>query len=180
MSHLVEDLLTLARLDSGRPLDAEPLDPARLVLDAVSDARVRSPGHRWQLELPEDELELRGDVRALHQVVANLLANAASHTPDGTTVTASVSADDDWLVIAVHDDGAGIASDVAARVFDRFVRADSARAHGEGSGLGLSIVAAIVEAHGGATVVDSRPGSTTFTVKLPRKLAGRGGVASDQ
>jgi two-component system OmpR family sensor kinase len=169
MGHLVEDLLTLARLDSGRPLEHEPVDVTRLVLDAVSDARVRSPSHHWRLELPEDELFVDGDPRALHQVAANLLANAAAHTPSATTVTATVSSGPETVVFSVHDDGPGVPEDVASRIFDRFVRADSARAHSEGSGLGLSIVAAIVEVHRGTVSVDSRPGSTTFTVSLPRR-----------
>ncbi len=167
MSHLVDDLLTLARLDSGRPLENEPVDVTRLVLDAVSDARVRSPSHHWRLDLPEDEVFVEGDAHALHQVVANLLANAAAHTPTATTVTASVAVDRARVVVRVHDDGPGVPADVVPRVFDRFVRADSARATGEGSGLGLSIVAAIVEAHHGTVRVDSRPGSTTFTVDVP-------------
>jgi two-component system, OmpR family, sensor kinase len=166
MSHLVDDLLTLARLDSGRPLEHEAVDVTRLVLDAVSDARVRSTSHRWRLELPEDEVFVDGDAHALHQVVANLLANAAAHTPPGTTVTASVSVAPAVVTVSVHDDGPGVPEDVVPRIFDRFVRADSARAGGEGSGLGLSIVAAIVEAHGGKATVESVPGSTTFTVEL--------------
>ena len=171
MGHLVDDLLTLARLDSGRPLEHEPVDVTRLVLDALSDARVGSSTHRWQLELPEDEVFVDGDAHALHQVVANLLANAAAHTPDATTVTASVRTDANVVVVDVHDDGPGVAPDVVPRIFDRFVRADSARASGEGSGLGLSIVAAIVEAHQGTVELKSRPGSTTFTVRLPRRRA---------
>jgi two-component system OmpR family sensor kinase len=170
MGHLVEDLLLLARLDSGRPLVHEPVDVTHLVLDAVSDARVTAGDYVWRLELPEQELLVEGDSRSLHQVLANLLGNARSHTPPGTTITTAVTAEDeaDRVVITVSDDGPGIPDDTLPRVFDRFVRADTARAHGDGSGLGLSIVAAIVAAHHGTAAAASIPGRTTFTITLPR------------
>jgi signal transduction histidine kinase len=103
--------------------------------------------------------------------LVNLLANAATHTPLGTTITTALHTDAKLVAVTVHDDGPGIAPYMVPRIFDRFVRADSARANREGSGLGLSIVAAIVEAHAGTVRVESRHGSTTFTVDLP--LAGR-------
>jgi two-component system OmpR family sensor kinase len=170
MGHLVQDLLLLARLDSGRPLVHEPVDVTRLVLDAVSDARVTASDYAWRLDLPEEELLVQGDGRSLHQVLANLLGNARSHTPPGTTITTVVTNDRaaNQVAIAVRDDGPGISEDTLPRVFDRFVRADAARAHGDGSGLGLSIVAAIVAAHHGSVTAVSIPGSTTFTVVLPR------------
>jgi two-component system OmpR family sensor kinase len=169
MGHLVDDLLLLARLDSGRPLQHQPVDITRLVLDAVSDARVRTGDHVWRLDLPEDEVLMDGDANALHQVVANLLANAGAHTPAGTTVTTSVSVTAaDRVAIAVHDDGPGISESVRPRIFDRFVRADGARSRSDGSGLGLSIVTAIVQAHQGSMALASEPGSTTFIVELPR------------
>jgi two-component system OmpR family sensor kinase len=170
MGHLVEDLLLLARLDSGRPLVHEPVDLTRLVLDAVSDARVTGSDYIWQLELPEEELLVEGDSRSLHQVLANLLGNARTHTPTGTTITTTVSAAGapSRVVITISDDGPGIAAEMVPRVFDRFVRADAARAHTDGSGLGLSIVAAIVSAHHGNVRVTSSPGDTTFTIDLPR------------
>ena len=89
MTHLVEDLLLLARLDSGRPLEREPVDLTLLVVDAVSDAQVAGPDHRWQLDLPEEPVIVAGDEARLHQVLANLLANARTHTPPGTAVTTS-------------------------------------------------------------------------------------------
>ncbi len=168
MGRLVDDLLTLARLDAGRPLDHEPVDLTRLVLDAVNDSRVHSASHRWRLELPEEQAFVLGDAHALHQVVINLLANAATHTPDSTIVTTTLRIEAEAVIISVHDDGPGIPEEVVARIFDRFVRAGSARAASTGSGLGLAIVAAIVDAHDGTVTVDSRPGSTTFTVELPR------------
>jgi len=168
MGRLVEDLLLLARLDSGRRLDNMPVDLTRLVLDAVSDARVIGPTHQWRLELPEHEVEVAGDSHALHQVVANLLSNALTHTPAGTTVAARLTTSGDQAVITVVDDGPGIPAEVLPRVFDRFVRADTARARADGSGLGLAIVTAIVSAHHGTVEVDSRPGATAFSVTLPR------------
>lgn len=170
MGQLVEDLLLLARLDSGRPLAQEPVELTRLVLDAVSDARMVSPDHRWRLDLPDHEVEVTGDSRALHQVVANLLTNARIHTPPGTTVTATLSETTEpaRATISIADNGPGIPADILPRVFDRFVRAEQARA-GEGAGLGLAIGQAIVTAHGGQLSVTSEPGSTTFTVSLPAR-----------
>jgi two-component system OmpR family sensor kinase len=167
MGHLVEDLLLLARLDSGRELERIDVDLTRIVLDAVSDARVTAADHQWRLELPEEEIHVVGDPRALHQVLANLLANARTHTPAGTVVHTSLrSLDQREVEIVVSDDGLGIPSDVQARIFDRFVRGDEARS-GDGSGLGLAIVAAIVGAHGGSIRAASQPGATTFTIRLP-------------
>ena len=88
MTSLVEDMLLLARLDGGRPLDREPVDLTRLLVEAVDDARVVGPDHQWRLELPElPPVEVTGDEQRLHQVVTNLLTNARKHTPAGTTVT---------------------------------------------------------------------------------------------
>jgi two-component system OmpR family sensor kinase len=169
MGHLVEDLLLLARLDSGRELEQIDVDLTRIVLDAVSDARVTSLDHHWRLELPEDEVHVLGDPRALHQVLANLLANARTHTPPATTIKTSLSLEDPaHVLITVSDDGPGIAADMLPRIFDRFVRADSARSAAEGSGLGLSIVAAIVDAHEGTIRAESRPGATTFAITVPK------------
>src|SRR5260370_22131420 len=90
MSALVEDLLLLARLDAGRPLESRPVDLTRLAIDATSDARVAGPDHRWQLELPDGPVLVRGDEQRLHQVLANMLSNARMHTPPGTTVTVTL------------------------------------------------------------------------------------------
>lgn len=168
MSSLVEDLLLLARLDAGRPLDEAPVDMSMLVINAVSDAHAASPGHRWDLDLPPEPVEVTGDSARLHQVVANLLANARTHTPDGTRVTTSVRPEGDWVRIAVHDDGPGVPESLQPNVFERFARGDGARVRGGGStGLGLSIVAAVSKAHGGRVELDSRPGDTTFSLLLP-------------
>ena len=169
MSALVDDLLLLARLDSGRPLASDSVDLTGLVIGAVDDARVVAPGHRWQLRLPDEPVVVTGDEQRLHQVVTNLLGNARHHTPPGTTVTVSAESTATGATITVHDDGPGLPADLADHVFERFTRGDSSRTRSSGgAGLGLSLVAAIVQAHGGTTEVSSEPGDTTFTVSLPR------------
>jgi two-component system OmpR family sensor kinase len=168
MTHLVEDLLLLARLDSGRPLDRQPVDLARLCADAISDAHAAGPDHRWNLEVPGEPVPVPGDDARLHQVVANLLANARVHTPAGSTVTVSLHLEADAAVLRVSDDGPGIPAGLQAEVFERFARADSSRSRKDGStGLGLAIVAAVVQAHHGTITLDSVPGRTVFTVRLP-------------
>ncbi|MFI1196183.1 ATP-binding protein [Micromonospora sp. NPDC020750] len=168
MTSLVDDLLLLARLDSGRPLAVEPVDLTALVVDAVSDAHVAGPEHRWQLDLPEAEQMVPGDAARLHQVVANLLANARVHTPPGTTVTTRLAPTPAGVVLSVTDDGPGVPADLQNEVFERFARGDSSRSRAHGStGLGLAIVAAVVDAHHGGVEVSSRPGRTVFTVSLP-------------
>ncbi len=168
MARLVEDLLLLARLDAGRPLERTPVDLTRLVIDAVSDARAAGPQHRWQLDLPPEAVEAYGDQARLTQVVVNLLANARAHTPPGTTVTVRVRAEPGKALIEVADNGPGIAPDLLPRIFSRFSRGDAARTRTSGStGLGLSIVEAVVAAHRGTVSVTSAPGRTTFTVTIP-------------
>ncbi|MEU5662589.1 sensor histidine kinase [Streptomyces longwoodensis] len=169
MGEMVDEMLLLARLDAGRPLERGAVDLTRLVLDAVTDARAAGPGHRWALDLPEEPVTVPGDAHRLQQVLANLLANARLHTPVGTTVTVTLHTGAGSAVLTVHDDGPGIPDDVRPSVFERFTRADRRRPDGSGggAGLGLSIVAAVVEAHGGDVAVDSAPGTTTFTVRLP-------------
>jgi two-component system OmpR family sensor kinase len=178
MTALVEDLLLLARLDAGRPLEREPVDLTRLLLEAVSDARVVAPDHRWRLDLPEESVEVVGDERRLHQVVTNLLTNARKYTPAGTTVTVSARSTPGSGRFTVHDDGPGFPPDLVGHAFERFARADAARTRasataGEptspgGAGLGLALVEAIVHAHGGRVSLSSHPGDTTLTVDLPR------------
>lgn len=169
MTSLVEDLLLLARLDAGRPLEREPVDLTRLVVEAVSDARVVDPEHHWRVDLPDDLVDspavVTGDALRLHQVVTNLLSNARKYTPEGTTVTATVRRDG----FAVHDDGPGFPPDIVDHAFERFVRGDEARTRGAevGVGLGLALVDAIVTAHGGRVTLHSAPGDTTVDVTLP-------------
>jgi len=169
MSALVEDLLLLARLDSGRPLVSEEVDLTRLTLEAVADARVLAPDHHWRFDLPDEPVTATGDADRLHQVVTNLLNNARNHTPAGTTVTVRVAATAaGGARIDVHDDGPGLPEDIAGDAFERFTRGDSSRTRASGgAGLGLSLVSAIAAAHGGTASVVSRPGDTTFTVELP-------------
>lgn len=191
MSGLVEDLLLLARLDAGRELASDPVDVIPLAIDAVSDAHAAGPDHQWSLDLPEidDEADsctsctVLGDESALRQVFANLVNNARIHTPAGThvkvgvqTIAGTASAPG-FVRLSVADDGPGIAPELRATVFDRFVRGDTSRSRqGKGSsGLGLSIVSSIAEALGGRVDVDTlcegegKPGEhgTTFSVILP-------------
>ncbi|RRR72051.1 cell wall metabolism sensor histidine kinase WalK [Streptomyces sp. RP5T] len=167
MGAMVDDLLLLARLDAGRPLENAPVDLTRLVLDALTDARATGSGHRWELDLPEDPVTVSGDEHRLHQVPANLLSNARLHTPAGTKVTVTLERAGTEALLKVHDDGPGIPEEIRSGVFERFTRADrSTKTKTGGAGLGLSIVAAVVEAHGGSVAVESAPGSTTFTVRL--------------
>ncbi|GAB3587465.1 sensor histidine kinase [Calidifontibacter terrae] len=178
MTALVEDLLLLARLDSGRPLDRTPVDLSMLLIETVSDAHAAGPEHTWNLDLPDGAVEVIGDGPRLRQVIINLLANARRHTPAGTIVTAGVRADDTHAVVTVRDNGPGIPADLTPHIFERFTRGDSARTRTGGStGLGLSIVQAVVASHGGTVSVDSVPGNTVFTVTLP--VAGPVGEATD-
>jgi two-component system OmpR family sensor kinase len=167
MGLLVDDLLLLARLDQGRPLETVPLALDRLVDDAVRDARAVEPDR--PIDLAAEPVTVVGDDHRLRQVVGNLLANARLHTPPGTPVHVSLRATGDRVRLVVADDGPGLAPDVAARVFERFYRGDPARTRTRGgSGLGLSIVAAVAEAHGGRVSVDTAPGAgARFVVELP-------------
>jgi two-component system OmpR family sensor kinase len=169
MSKLVGDLLLLARLDADVRVEPRPVDAVEVVLNSVSDAQAASRDHRWQLDLPDAEVTVLADPDQLHQVVVNLLANARTHTPPGTTVRTSVRTEGTSAVIEVADDGPGIPADVLPRVFERFARADDSRAHSsaQSTGLGLAIVRAVVESLGGTATVDSRPSLTRFTVRLP-------------
>jgi two-component system OmpR family sensor kinase len=176
MTSLVEDMLLLARLDAGRPLAYEPVDLSRLVVDAVSDAHVAGPDHRWLLRVPDQAVLVWGDGARLAQVLGNLLTNARVHTPAGTTVVAALEAlpegvadaGQGHVVVRVIDDGPGIAPELLPRVFGRFARGDGSRSRAAGStGLGLAIAAAVVSAHGGRVGVRSVPGHTEFTVWLP-------------
>ncbi|GGS31756.1 sensor histidine kinase [Actinokineospora fastidiosa] len=169
MTALVEDLLLLARLDSGRPLLREPVDLSALVVTAVGDAQVSGPDHRWRLDLPAEPVTATGDAARLHQVVANLLVNGSTHTPPGTTVTTALSTRGGTVTLTVTDDGPGIPADLLPTVFERFARGDTSRSRAAGStGLGLAIVAAVVAAHGGGVSVESRPGRTRFAIRLHR------------
>jgi two-component system OmpR family sensor kinase len=168
MSRLVEELLLLARLDEGRALRSEPVDLAAVLDDVTSDARAAGPDHVWRLSVPDERVEVQGDAERLHQAIANLLANARIHTPAGTNVGVDLTTTRDSAVVTVSDDGPGIAPELAPTLFQRFVRGDSSRSRRAGStGLGLSIVRGILEAHGGTVTVASEPRRTAFTASIP-------------
>ncbi|MCU1445964.1 HAMP domain-containing sensor histidine kinase [Cryobacterium sp.] len=169
MTGLVEDLLLLARLDEGRELEHEPVDLTRLLVDVVSDAHAAGRDHTWDLDLPEEPVLAAGDGPRLHQVFANLLANARVHTDPGTRVEVALAAEGDRAVVTITDNGPGIPENLRATLFERFARGDSSRFRGTGgsTGLGLAIVQAVVAAHHGEVTVDSRPGRTSFRVALP-------------
>ena len=193
MTVLVDDLLLLARLDAGRPLEREPVDLSRLVIETTSDARVARGDHHWRLDLPDEPVMVQGDEHRLHQVMANLLSNAGKHTPAGSTIsvvlafaditgtagTAGVASVQRGAVpsgprveLSITDDGPGIPPELLPELFERFTRGDTGRtrevnAAGKSTGLGLAIVDAVVVAHGGCITVTSRPGMTRFAILLP-------------
>jgi len=168
MGALVEDLLHLARLDQGRPLVKEPVDLAKVIDDAARDGRAVEPD-RTITASSSGDVVVTGDEQRLRQVVANLVANALVHTEPGTPVELRATRDGDVVVLEVADHGGGMSEEVATRAFERFYRADPARARSRGgSGLGLSIVAATVQAHGGRTQLLTAPGKgTTVRIELP-------------
>lgn len=168
MSALVDDLLLLARLDEGRELRRDPVDLSAVMTDAVADAQATSLVHDWVVRVPRAPVIVEGDQHRLHQVVANLLANARVHTPAGTRVTAALGTLEGRAIVTITDTGPGIPAEVQPVLFERFARADTSRSRATGStGLGLAIVAAVVQAHGGDVAASSRPGETVFRVSLP-------------
>jgi len=170
MGVLVDDLLLLARLDQGRPLERQPVDLARVAADAVADARAVEPERSIALDSGDaGGAMVSGDELRLRQVAANLLANARQHTPPDAAVRVGVRRELGSVVLEVADDGPGLFPEEAAKVFERFYRADPSRNRNlGGSGLGLSIVAAVAESHGGRARVESVPGhGARFWVELP-------------
>ena len=169
MGSLVEDLLLLARMDEARPFTLEPVDLTHLIRECVASAQAAGPNHRIQVDAPDD-LYVLGDNKRIHQALANLLANARTHTPTGTEIEVLATATDDEITIAVKDSGPGLTEADQTRIFERFFRVDPSRARhaGEGSGLGLSIVDAVMQAHGGSVSVESVVGEgATFTLHFP-------------
>ena len=170
MGSLVEDLLLLARLDQSRQMKSEPVNLSKLVLDAVESARAAGPNYPVNFNESDDEIYALGDNDRIHQVVANLLANARTHTPVGTKIDVSVIQSEDGVRIRIADNGPGLSEKDQAQIFERFYRADASRVRtdGEGTGLGLSIVEAVMRAHAGQVSVESELGKgATFTLFFP-------------
>jgi len=172
MEHLVADLLLLARLDEGRPMEMQSVDLVSLCAEAVQTAHTVGPA--WPVTFAATRpIEVVGDATSLRQVIDNLLGNVRAHTPEGTSASVTVDGDGSAAVVTVADTGPGMHADQVTHVFERFYRSDASRSrlHG-GAGLGLSIVSAIVAAHGGSVTATSEPGrGTTFVVRLPVTLA---------
>ena len=188
MGVLVDDLLLLARLDAGRPLESEPVDLSRLAIDVTSDARVARRDHHWRLDLPSDPVLVRGDEHRLHQVLANLMSNAGKHTPPGSTVSVALTVDGGGAAgsrtaeampgtpqtgvvqrgvppagprveLSITDDGPGIPPELLPELFERFTRADTSRARDlQAAGKSTGLGLAIVDA-----VVAAHGGSITVT-----------------
>lgn len=170
MGSLVEDLLLLARMDQSRKMNRDPVNISSAVNEAVESARAAGPNHPISVIAPDEELYVLGDAYRVHQVIANLLANARTHTPSGTPITVTLAHSDTGTTVAVSDNGPGLSEADQERIFERFYRADPSRARtsDEGSGLGLSIVDAVMRAHGGNVSVTSTPGEgATFTLFFP-------------
>jgi two-component system OmpR family sensor kinase len=167
MSTLVEDLLLLARLDQSRELENDPVDINTLITEAVASAKAAGPDHPIEVRLDASEIFVLGDSQRIHQVIANLLANARTHTPAGTKIIVNAGQTVNETTISVTDNGPGLSQSDQERIFERFYRADPSRVRnsGEGSGLGLSIVDAVMKAHGGYVSVKSKLGEgATFTL----------------
>ncbi|MEW1635452.1 HAMP domain-containing sensor histidine kinase [Streptomyces sp. NPDC093801] len=175
LSGLVEDLLTLVRMDEQRPLELAPMDLRTLAVDALHDTRALDPAREVTLTGPDGHgppgpAPVEGDEARLRQVVANLVGNAVAHTPEGSPVRIGVGRRDGHPVIEVADHGPGLAPEQAARVFERFYRVDASRSRqaGGGAGLGLAIASALVRAHGGELELETEPGrGALFRVRLP-------------
>jgi len=172
MSTLVEDLLLLARLDQSREMEFEPVDLKTLVSEAVTSAKAAGPKHNFNFRIPESEVFVLGDSMRIHQVITNLLANARTHTPEGTAVQIEINSLPEGVEVVVSDNGPGLSKADQERIFERFYRADPSRTRNgsEGTGLGLSIVDAVMRAHGGHVKVESEVGSgAKFKLFFPLK-----------
>ncbi len=168
MSALVDDMLLIARLDQGRPLETKPVDLQAIARDAVDDARAVAPQREIALNASESVI-VDGDDTRLRQVLGNLVRNALVHTPSKTPIEVAVTTEDSVARMSVADHGPGLPPDAAQRIFEPFYRADPSRSRDSGgAGLGLSIVSAVVTAHGGRVdVKETSGGGATFEVELP-------------
>ena len=170
MGSLVEDLLLLARLDQAREMSKDPVNISATVKEAVESARAAGPNHPIAVTTPDEDIYVLGDANRIHQVIANLLANARIHTSEGTPITVSLDHSDSGTTVSVSDKGPGLSEADQERIFERFYRADPSRVRTsvDGSGLGLSIVEAVMQAHGGGVSVTSTLGDgATFTLFFP-------------
>jgi signal transduction histidine kinase len=168
MGRLVEDLLLLARFDTGRPLDPRPVDLASIAAQAVEAAHIVYPARRIEL-LAAEPVIVEADHERVRQIIDNLLGNALQHTPDGSPVIVTVTAEAVTGKLTVRDQGPGMTVEQASHVFERFYRTDDARARATGgTGLGLAIAASLTAAHDGQITVDTQPGhGAAFSVSLP-------------
>ncbi len=168
MSALVDDMLLIARLDQGRPLETKPVDLQVIARDAAADARAVAPQREITVNAP-DNVVVSGDDTRLRQVVGNLVRNALVHTPATTPIEIGVATQNGTARLSVADHGSGLGPDVLERIFEPFYRADPSRSRDSGgAGLGLSIVNAVVVAHGGRVEVkQTSGGGATFEVELP-------------
>ncbi len=169
MGALVEDLLLLARLDQSREMELKPVNLTHVIEETVASASAAGPDHSITVTMP-DELYTLGDSDRIYQVFTNLLANARIHTPAGTAITIVAHSEEDGIYVTVADNGPGLSAEDQNKIFERFFRADPSRQrnNAEGSGLGLSIVDAVMQAHGGKVGVVSKPGEgATFTLFFP-------------
>jgi two-component system OmpR family sensor kinase len=170
MGSLVEDLLLLARLDQAREMASDPVNISSSVKEAIESARAAGPDHPITVTMPKEDVYVLGDPNRIHQVIANLLANARTHTQTGTPIEVALSQTEAGTTVSVLDKGPGLSDADQERIFERFYRADPSRArtNDEGSGLGLSIVDAVMRAHGGRVSVTSKLGNgATFTLFFP-------------
>lgn len=168
MQSLVEDLLLLARLDQGRPLERDALDLRPIVEHAVAAIQVIDHDRTYRLDIGAGTTAVVGDSVALRQIVDNLLTNVAAHTPPGTTADIRLTADEHNVIVVVSDDGPGMTPDEQTHAFDRFWRAEASRSRPGGNGLGLAIVADLVHAHDGKIQLNSEAAlGSTFTISLP-------------
>jgi two-component system OmpR family sensor kinase len=173
MGLLVDDLLLLARLDQGRPLERKPVELDKVAREAVEAARMLDPGREIALESP-GQVQVEGDRERLRQVLDNLLANVRSHTPSGSAAAVRVSNGGDSAIVEVADTGPGMSDEQLDHAFERFYRGDTSRSRDQGgAGLGLAIAAAIAESHGGSAAVvnEGRDGGTGLTVRVVLPLA---------
>ena len=173
MGTLVEDLLLLARLDQSRAIELKPVDLAHIIEETVASATAAGPDHPIKVEMPK-ELYTLGDSDRIYQVFTNLLANARIHTPAGSSINVIARNENDGIYVSIADSGPGLSEEDQKRIFERFFRADPSRQRTsqEGSGLGLSIVDSVMQAHGGKVGVSSKPGQgATFTLFFPAERA---------